>query len=436
MLAAEAFGIYVLRHTPDGFSSECDGFLDTFSTAPSFFDRGPIMIAIGKRTVCWLSAFRRRWNPVLSSHVVVLGAIMFTIALSAVAAGGLSHGAETVSRRLYVVTPGIRNLLEYGGAGIVVFDIDHDYRFIKRIATTASRVEKPENIKGVCAHAASRRLYFSTPTKLYAFDLVSEETLWERALPLGCDRMSITPDGRVLYVPSFEKETWNVVNPADGELITTVETNSGAHNTVRGLDGRFMYLAGLKSPWLAVADTSTHKVLRRVGPFSASIRPFTINGAQTIGYMCVNELLGFEIGDLTTGQKIARVEVEGFERGPVARHNCPSHGIGLRPDEREVWLCDAHNRRLHVFDITTSPPRQTISIALRDEPGWITFSLDGRHGYASTGEIIDTDTKRIVTALADDTGLAVHSEKVVEIHWSGEVPVRVGDQFGVGRVVP
>ena len=70
---------------------------------------------------------------------------------------------------------------------------------------------------------------------------------------------------------------------------------------------------------------------------------------------------------------------------------------------------------------------------MRDQPGWITFSLDGRHAYPSTGEVIDTKTRKIVATLTDETGRAVQSEKVVEIVFDGGKPVRTGDQFGIGR---
>src|SRR5581483_6520190 len=87
------------------------------------------------------------------------------------------HASETdVKRYLYVVAPGIRNYLEFGGAGILVFDMDDNHRFVKRIATTASQEAKPDNIKGVCASAATRKLHFTTPKKLYCVDLVSEKT--------------------------------------------------------------------------------------------------------------------------------------------------------------------------------------------------------------------------------------------------------------------
>src|SRR5262249_39178727 len=159
-------------------------------------------------------------------------------------------------------------------AGVLVFDIDDGHKFVKRIDTPASRKGKPDNIKGVCACASAKRLYFTTTKKLYCVDLVTEKTLWEKALPQGCDRMSMTPDGKVLYVPSFEKDIWNVIDGASGDVLATVETKSGSHNTVVGLDGSRMYLAGLRSPVLSVADTKSHKVAETVGPFAAAIRPF------------------------------------------------------------------------------------------------------------------------------------------------------------------
>jgi hypothetical protein len=335
---------------------------------------------------------------------------------------------------LYVVAPGIRNDLEFGGAGVLVFDRDRDFAFVKRIETPASRKEHPENIKGVCANAGTRRLYFTTLTRLYCLDLVSEQTLWDRALPGGCDRPAMTPDGKLLYVPSFEGPHWNVVDAAGGDIVAKIEPKSGSHNTVCGLDGKRAYLAGLHSPLLTVVDTQTQKVVQTVGPFSAPIRPFTVNGAQTLCFVNVNELLGFEVGDLTTGKKLYRVEVEGFKKGPTKRHGCPSHGIGLTPDEKELWLCDAFNSRVHVFDATVTPPKQVASVALREQPGWVTFSLDGRLAYPSTGEVIDTKTRKIVAALQDEKGRQVHSEKLVEIDFRGAVPVRAGDQFGLGRV--
>jgi len=353
--------------------------------------------------------------------------------LAASLAAPFAAAQPPVSRLLYVVCPGIRNYLEFGGAGILVFDIDNGHKFVKRIETEASKVEKPRNIKGVVASPATKKLHFTTPETLYCFDLVTEKTEWAKELPMGCDRLAGTPDGKTLFVPSFEKDTWNVVEAATGKVLTVIETKSGAHNTIVSLDGTRAYLAGLRSPWLFVADTTTHKVIDKVGPFAASIRPFTVNATSTLCFVNVNGLLGFEVGDLKSGKKLHRVELKTFLSGPVKRHGCPSHGIGLTPDEKEVWVVDAHNERVHVFDATIMPPRYVVSVKLREQPGWVTFSLDGKYAYPSTGEVIDTATKKSVAALFDEKKREVHSEKMVEIHFREGVPVAAGDQFGLGR---
>jgi DNA-binding beta-propeller fold protein YncE len=335
---------------------------------------------------------------------------------------------------LYVAEPGIRNYVQYGGIGVLVFDMDQQHRFVRRIPTFDTRSgEEPENVKGIAASAETGRLYVTTHKRLAAFDLATDRMLWTRAYDGGCDRLAISPDGKVLYVPSFEGPTWHVIDANTGDVMATVVTNSGAHNTIFSADGTRVYLAGLKKPMLLIADPTTNTVVKQVGPFSNFVRPFTINAAQTLCFVNVNDLLGFEIGDLQTGKMLHRVEVPGYQKGPVKRHGCPSHGVGLTPGEEELWLSDGANSSMHVFDATVMPPKYKSTIKLRDQPGWVTFSMDGRFAYPSTGEVIDTRSKHIVAALQDEQGRDVQSEKVVEVVFRDGRPVRAGDQFGIGR---
>jgi DNA-binding beta-propeller fold protein YncE len=344
----------------------------------------------------------------------MLALLPFTIALQA-----------KEQHLLYVASPGLRNYLEYGGMGILVFDIDNGYKLVKRIPTwdPPSDPKKAENVKGIAASAKTGRVYVTTINRMAAFDAVSGKKLWDKEYEGGCDRMALTPDGKTLYVPSLEGPHWNVVDAMSGDVITKIEPKSGSHNTLCSLDGTRAYLAGLKAPLLSVADTSTNKIVMTVGPFNNVIRPFTVNGAGTLVFVNINGLLGFEIGDLRTGKKLHHVEVEGFKQGPVKRHGCPSHGIALTHDEKEIWLTDGANNCLHIFDATVMPPKQ----------GWISFSIDGRHAYSSTGDIIDTRTKKIVATLEDGEGHGVQSEKMLEIVVDNGKVIRAGNQFGVGE---
>lgn len=373
-------------------------------------------------------------RTILLFVALLVNSLLFSTTAGAATADGTSATGER--KLLYVATPGIRDYLEYGGHGILVFDIDQGHKFLRRIPSAGRDQQgRPLNVKGVAACAKTRRLYVTTTRTLLCFNLVNDELLWEKSYEGGCDRLAVSPDGAIIYLPSLEKEHWHVVDAIEGTVLKKIVTNSGAHNTIIGPDGRLAYLAGLKSPILRVTDTTTHEVVREIGPFGNVIRPFTINGSQTLCYVNINGLLGFEVGDLKTGKMLHRIEVEGFSKGETKRHGCPSHGIGLTPDESEVWLTDAFNSRVHIYDNRVLPPKYVASIALRDQPGWITFSIDGRYAYPSTGDVVETKTRKIVTGLTDEKGAAVQSEKMLEIDFRGETPVRTGNQFGLGAVV-
>jgi len=337
-------------------------------------------------------------------------------------------------RLLYVAEPGIRDYLEYGGHGLLLFDIDQGHKFVRRIATPGVDDHgKPLNVKGVCANAKSGRIYIGTTRSLSCLDLLTDKLLWERSYEGGCDRMSMSPDGKTIYLPSLEGDHWHVINATTGEVLDKIVPKSGAHNTIYGLDGQRVYLAGLKSPILTVMNTQTRTVTQTVGPFGNVIRPFTVNGAQTLCFVNVNGLLGFEIGDLKTGKVLHRVEIPGSKPGSEKRHGCPSHGIGLTPDEKELWLTDAANSQLHIFDAGAMPPKEIGAIRLRDQPGWITFSIDGKYAYPSTGDVIDVSNRKIIAGLKDEEGREVQSEKLLEVDFNGSTPIRTGDQFGLGR---
>ena len=342
--------------------------------------------------------------------------------------------AAPVKRYLYVAVPGIRDYLGYGGHGILVFDIDNNHKFVKRITTQGLHPNgKPSNVKGVAVSIPLNSIYISTIESLQRIDLTTDKLVWEKKFEGGCDRMSVSPDGKIMYLPSFENTFWNVVDCATGDVIKKITVNKRAHNTIFAPSGKNVYLDDIASSWLYVADPKTHTLVNKVGPFANNVRPFTINGKENLVFVTVDSLLGFEVGDLNTGAKLAHVEVQGWNKGPVRRHGNPSHGIGLTPDEKELWLADGYNMRAHVFN-AQAPYQQLTTIPLQDMPGWIVFSMDGKYVYPSSGEVIDRKTRKIITLLQDEFYNNVASEKMVEIHFSGNKPIKAGDQFAIGGV--
>ncbi|HEV8285132.1 MAG TPA: hypothetical protein VGQ09_12530 [Chitinophagaceae bacterium] len=371
-----------------------------------------------------------------TSVLILLLSASFTLFISAhIPSLHTQTAPPNTKRYLYVAVPGIRDYLGYGGHGILVFDIDKNHQFVKRIHTNGLHPDKtPSNVKGIAVSIPLNSIYISTLESLQRIDLTTEKIVWEKFFEGGCDRMSISPDGKTMYLPSLEKGFWNVVDCSTGGIIKKIEVFKRAHNTIYGPTGNYVYLDDIASPWLYVADAKKHELVNKIGPFGNFVRPFTINGKETLTYATVDSLLGFEVGDLKTGKKLARVEVEGWNMGPVRRHGNPSHGIALTPDEKELWLADGHNMRVHVFS-AVQPYQQLTTIPVQDMPGWVSFSIDGNYVYPSSGEVIETKTRKIVTKLQDEFHNNVASEKMVEIDFTNNKAVKAGDQFGMGRLI-
>ena len=112
---------------------------------------------------------------------------------------------------------------------------------------------------------------------------------------------------------------------------------------------------------------------------------------------------------------------------PPARtpHSTASHGLNLRPDQKEVWIVDGVYGYVYAFDVTSLPPKQTASIPLfetpaqRPHPGWITFGIDGHYAYPDGGAVIDAQSKQVVARIPT-------SEKLIEVDFDNGKPVRAG----------
>ena len=111
-----------------------------------------------------------------------------------------------------------------------------------------------------------------------------------------------------------------------------------------------------------------------------------------------------------------------------------THGVGLTPDETEVWISDQKGQKLFIFDATTMPPAPKGHVELsQGGHGWVTFSLDGKYAWSHTPDVFDVKTKKLVATLRDETGEPVSGSKFVEVHMRDGKLVGIGNEFGLGR---
>ena len=204
-----------------------------------------------------------------------------------------------------------------------------------------------------------------------------------------------------------------------------------------GLDGRYVYMAGVDYPYLTVASTATNSVVRKIGPLRTGGRPFTINGKQTLAFTTAHDLLGFQISNIRTGKVLLTVPVPGFSWDPTTFTRSPCHGISLSPDKKRIYLIDTPNGYVHVFDVSQVPakaPRHIADVRLSHAPpndGWLQASRDGRYVYVGrAGDVIDTRTLKVVSYLQP---LQTTADSL-EIDWRRGRPIATTSRYGLGYV--
>ena len=328
-------------------------------------------------------------------------------------------------RYLYVALPGPDDAGADRSVRILVFDIADGHRLVRRIPVWPGRGGDAEVVRGTAASTRAGRFFISTTSRLAAIDLKTDRVVWEKRYEGHCcDRLAVSPDGQTIYAPAFGSPKWYVIAAGTGDLRAAIVVAGWPRETIYSRDGKRAYLAAWESRTLSVSDTASHAVVKEVGPFSASLCPFTVNAGGTLAFANVDGLVGFEVGDLQTGLILDTVAAEGYDKDAAAAYECPSHGIAFTPDQRELWVADGVQNRLQVFDATTYPPVARAAIALSAQPRWVAFSVDGRFAYSSTGDIVDAAARKIIGALEDAAGAKVTSEQFVEIDFVDGQPVR------------
>ncbi len=83
----------------------------------------------------------------------------------------------------------------------------------------------------------------------------------------------------------------------------------------------------------------------------------------------------------------------------------------MTPDEKEIWLADGIFKKIHIYS-NTEDPKEIDSIDTPAGTYWLTFGLDGKLAYSSSGDVIDVKTHKIVGQMKDEYGRTMYSEKL------------------------
>jgi YVTN family beta-propeller protein len=225
-----------------------------------------------------------------------------------------------------------------------------------------------------------------------------------RRVPVGPapNQLALTPNGKTAYVPCSDGY-YEVIDVDKGKVVERIFTGGRPHNTLCSPDGRHMYLAPMGAPKkVTIVDTATHKPVGTI-PFSSVVRPIALSKDESRLYAEVDGLVGIEVADVQARRMIHRVPAELADE--LKKKDSRSHGIGIRPDQKEVWECDVEHHEVHVYDITGETPKQIATIPIGSQVYWLTFTPDGKTCYvaargANAVAVVDTATKKVTANIA------------------------------------
>jgi len=267
------------------------------------------------------------------------------------------------------------------------------------------RIEVGLHPHGIAAPAAQDVVYVTIegtkPGELIAIDPQTDRVRWRLAIGPAPNQLAVTPDGKFAYIPVNDGH-YEVVDLAQRKIIERIETGGRPHNTLCSADGKRMYLAPMGAPKkVTVVDTATHKVIGEI-PFSSVVRPIALTQDEKRLFANVDGLVGIEQADVALRKMVHRVPAElSAEHKKV---DSRSHGLAIRPDQKEIWECDVEHHEVHVYDITGEKPRQVATVPIGSRVYWLTFSPDGKTCYVSArgnGEVaaVDSASKKIVARI-------------------------------------
>jgi YVTN family beta-propeller protein len=304
----------------------------------------------------------------------------------------LASAAETkgiAGQKLYVTNS--------AGNDVTVIDV--------ATLTPIGRIEVGPHPHGIAVPASQDVILVTiegkSPGELVWIDPRTDKITRRMAIGPAPNQLAVTPDGKFAYVPASDGY-YEVIELASAKIIKRIFTGGRPHNTLCSADGQRMYLAPMGAPKkVTIVDVATHNPIGEI-PFSNVVRPVALRLDEKVLYAEVDGLVGIEVADVAAHKMIRRVPAElADDQKRVASR---SHGLGIRPDQKEVWECDVEHHDVHVYDVTGDRPTQIATIPIGSSVYWLTFTPDGKRCFVSalgSGEVVAVDTaaKKIIARM-------------------------------------
>jgi YVTN family beta-propeller protein len=348
------------------------------------------------------------------------------------------HDCRRMVRHLWLVLA-LAPLPAWGGtAFIYVTNSAGDSIHVIDPATNkvVQEIKGIEAAHGIAPSPDGARVYVSNEadTTLDVFDRTSGALIKKVPLSHHPNNIAVSKTGdRILVGIARGPGAVDVIDAATLTRTKSILVNGRLHNVYVTPDGKHLITGSIPGKLLTVIDLEREVPIWEL-PFDRGVRPMTMeagsDGATKRIFVQLSDTNGFAVVDFAARKEIARITLPAtkteFETD-AGRATSPSHGIGVAPDNKTLWVTSIPNNAVFVYslqgaalndikligEVALPSPKLPGHGPISSVPNWVTFTPDSKTIYISNAGI------RSVTAI--DT----ESMKVKAVIPVGEVPKRI-----------
>jgi YVTN family beta-propeller protein len=301
-----------------------------------------------------------------------------------------------------------------------------------KVVQTIRGIELPH---GVTFSPDGARVYISNESEsvLDVVDQKSGEILKKIPLSARPNNIAITKDGgRVIVGIRTDPGVVDVIETASLTRVKSIPVDGGVHNVYVTPDGRYAVSGSIENKAATVVDLHSEQAIWEV-KFDSSVRPMAFesnpDGSTRRIFVQLTALNGFAVVDFAKRAEVARIHLPdqpGGFGGPEGRTGTPSHGIGVAPDGKSLWVNSTFANATFKYSLPDLRLMGHVVLPKVQTPGhspagsvpeWITFTPDSKVVYVSNSGA------RSVSAIDAAT------LKLIAVIPVGEVPKRINTLF-------
>jgi YVTN family beta-propeller protein len=245
---------------------------------------------------------------------------------------------------------------------------------------------------GAAALPDGSLFFFSSEAEqtLHVVDGKSLQTTKKIPLTGRPNNISISKDGARVYVGIVSSPgAVDVIDTKTLERVKSIPMKGGIHNVYVTPDGKYLVAGSIAGRLMTVVDQKTDEPLWTL--FEEGVRPMTFevnpDGSTRRIFVQLSEVHGFAIVDFHQRKEVGRITLpndvpaEKVDKGPF--NASPSHGIGVAPDGKTLWVTSRPNARVYTYSL---PDLRLLPnpVDLGGRPDWVTFTPDSKLIYITT----------------------------------------------------